>query len=228
MAKGLTEKQRKILEFIIDFQKENGFPPTIRELGDAFAIGSLRGVTVHLDALVRKGYMTRERTSRSIRITAPDPRDAGAGEMMSPSTGSPRSVKNDSSVRLPLARRSSGWRVDSSTIITGERLQASDEVERYIALPEDVAGSATGTGYVIRVGATGVYGEPIVPGDLLIVRPQQSATAGELAVTLSGGDVNVSRAGATEHPPVVVGSLETPAANTPEVIGRVIGLIRYY
>src|SRR6476661_4853073 len=92
MAKGLTEKQRKILEYIIDFQRENGFPPTIRELGDAFQIGSLRGVTVHLDALVRKGYMTRERTSRSIRVVGPDPRDPNGAR------------KAEAAVRLPLVR----------------------------------------------------------------------------------------------------------------------------
>src|SRR5919202_153685 len=74
MAKGLTERQRKILEFIIDFQKHNGFPPTIRELGEAFGIGSLRGVTVHLDALTRKGYTTGERPARSFHTTMRDPR----------------------------------------------------------------------------------------------------------------------------------------------------------
>ena len=69
MAKGLTDKQRRILEFIIDFQKEQGFPPTIRELCTQFEIGSLRGVTVHLEALEKKGFITRSRTSRSIRIS---------------------------------------------------------------------------------------------------------------------------------------------------------------
>jgi repressor LexA len=228
MAKGLTEKQRKILEFIIDFQKENGFPPTIRELGDAFEIGSLRGVTVHLDALVRKGFMTRERTSRSIRITAPDPREAGEGEVPMVGTMVARNSKSEACVQLPLARRSGGWHIDSSTIITGEKLQINDEVERYIALPEEVAGSASGNGYVIRVGATGVYGEPIVPGDLLIVRPQQSATPGELAVTLNQGDISITRAQAMDYGSAASGGQEMPAGTNPEIIGRVIGLIRYY
>jgi repressor LexA len=228
MAKGLTEKQRKILEFIIDFQKENGFPPTIRELGDAFAIGSLRGVTVHLDALVCKGYMTRERTSRSIRITAPDPRDVPASDAPASGTSLARTVKSDACIRLPLARRSGGWHIDASTIITGEKLQVNDEVERYIALPEEVAGSASGNGYVIRVGATGVYGEPIVPGDLLIVRPQQSAVPGELAVTISQGDLNISRAESADYSPSPSGGQEIPVTSSSDVIGRVVGLIRYY
>jgi repressor LexA len=228
MAKGLTEKQRKILEFIIDFQKDNGFPPTIRELGDAFAIGSLRGVTVHLDALVRKGFMTRERTSRSIRITAPDPREANVDDALTSAAPAARSVKNEACIRLPLARRSGGWHIDTSSIITGEKLQVNDEVERYISLPEEVAGSALGNGYVIRVGATGVYGEPIVPGDLLIIRPQQSAVPGELAVTLSQGDLSISRVEATESIASSSGRQEVPAASDPEIIGRVVGLIRYY
>lgn len=228
MAKGLTEKQRKILEFIIDFQKENGFPPTIRELGDAFAIGSLRGVTVHLDALVRKGFMTRERTSRSIRITAPDPREVNVEDIPATGASAARAAKNDSCVRLPLVRRSSGWQLDASVMITGDELQSHDEVERYITLPEEVAGSASGSGYVIRVGATGVYGEPIVPGDLLIVRPQQSATPGELAVTLSHGDVNVIRATAPDSGSAVPIGSEIHSAGSQEIIGRVTGLIRHY
>ena len=228
MAKGLTEKQRKILEFIIDFQKENGFPPTIRELGDAFAIGSLRGVTVHLDALVRKGFMTRERTSRSIRITAPDPRDESAQDTPVTGVGTVRNAKGETYVRLPLARRSSGWHLDASVAITGDELQLHDEVERFIALPEEVAGSASGNGYVIRVGATGVYGEPIVPGDLLIVRPQQSTTPGELAVTLNQGDVSFVRTEAIDSAPASSGGSETQTVTGPEVIGRVVGLIRHY
>ncbi|MES2463876.1 MAG: hypothetical protein V4671_25175 [Armatimonadota bacterium] len=227
MAKGLTEKQRKILEFIIDFQKDNGFPPTIRELGDAFSIGSLRGVTVHLDALVRKGYMTRERTSRSIRITAPDPRDAGIDEALTSGQVAVRATKSESCVRLPVARRSGGWHMDTSTPITGEKLQINDEVERYMAIPEEIAGSASGCGYVIRVGATGIYGEPIVPGDLLIVRPQQIATPGELVVTLNKGDVNIGRAETAEPVPVSSSGQEVSAVSS-DVIGRVIGLIRYY
>lgn len=194
MAKGLTEKQRKILEYIIDFQKENGFPPTIRELGDAFAIGSLRGVTVHLDALVRKGYMTRERTSRSIRITGPDPRD--------PSTVGGASRKTETATRLPLVRE----------IATGEKLPTESLIERHVGVPEELAAPATEDGFVIRVGATGVYGEPVLPGDLIVVRPQSNAAPGELIAVRSHSDIGVCRATGEEA----------------DILGRVVGLIRRY
>jgi repressor LexA len=206
MAKGLTEKQRKILEYIIDFQRENGFPPTIRELGDAFQIGSLRGVTVHLDALVRKGFMTRERTSRSIRVVGPDPRDPNGAR------------KAESAVRLPLVRSLSASMAGDAV---ADKVVTEGQVERYLSVPEEIAAPATENGFAIRVGATGVHGEPILPGDLLIVRPQRTAHPGELVVHFAHGDMTVGRAETAEP-------LEGVLPGDSEVIGRVIGLIRRY
>jgi repressor LexA len=51
MAKGLTKKQQMILQYVMDYVQREGYPPSIREIGRDFQIGSLRGVTVHLDAL---------------------------------------------------------------------------------------------------------------------------------------------------------------------------------
>jgi repressor LexA len=149
MAKGLTDKQRRILEFIIDFQKENGFPPTIREIGDTFAIGSLRGVTVHLDALKRKGFLTRDRTSRSIRITAPDPRDPTGG------SGRDRACACRSSVTC---RRPAG--MPPPTPAPG---RDSRYIETYVSVPEMLSAPATRDGFLLRIGAAGIRDEPILP-----------------------------------------------------------------
>ena len=167
MAKGLTERQRKVLEYIIDFQKENGFPPTIRELGDYFQIGSLRGVTVHLDALVRKGFMTRDRSSRSIRITGGDPR-------LRTNAATPPAPTGATGARLPLVRGLNG----------GRALVNAAHVEQYILVPHEVAVPATRAGFVIRVGGSGVAGEPILSGDLVVVRPQTDVPENDLAVFL--------------------------------------------
>ena len=190
MAKGLTEKQRKILEFIIDFQKDNGFPPTIREIGEAFEIGSLRGVTVHLDALVRKGFMTRGRTSRSIRIMAPDPRDPNGPQV------------RETAVRLPLV---TDLPVDASA-------PTDAQTERYVSLPGEIANPATAGGFVIRVGATGVSGESILPGDLAVLRPQDTALEDELVAIRGNGGLTIRRAKGTET----------------NIVGRVVGLVRRY
>ncbi len=68
MTRGLTEKQEHILQFISEFTDDHGYPPSIRDIGDGFGISSLRGVTVHLDALERKGFIKRSNTARSITI----------------------------------------------------------------------------------------------------------------------------------------------------------------
>lgn len=190
MAKGLTEKQRKILEYVIDFQKENGFPPTIRELGDAFSIGSLRGVTVHLDALVRKEFITRGRTSRSIRILAPDPRSAQSA------------TEREPGVRLPLA----------TDLTPGSTTPSEAQIERYVSVPDELAMPATTTGFVVRIGASGVPNEPILPGDLAVIRPQESAADAELVAVRLNGGLGIRRA----------------ASDEADVVGRVVGLIRRY
>ena len=221
MAKGLTEKQRKILEFVIDFQKEHGFPPTIRETGDAFGIGSLRGVTVHLDALVRKGCLSRDRTSRSIKVIAPDPRvpmeelDAVQNALLDPMR-----LRQEMVLCLPLLR---GFGKDDADGFTGKISAGDAIIERYIPIPDELAGAATVDGFVMRVGATGIYGEPSLPGDLLVVRPQHKASRGELVVLLAHNDLTVRRY--TESAPDDVTSMVTEA---PEIIGRVVGLIRRY
>ncbi|MBI5367001.1 MAG: transcriptional repressor LexA [Planctomycetes bacterium] len=64
----LTERQRKVLEFIVRFQEEKGCPPTFREIGKQLRIASTNGVNRHLDALVRKGYLRKARTFRGIEV----------------------------------------------------------------------------------------------------------------------------------------------------------------
>jgi len=224
MSKGLTEKQRNILEFIIDFQKENGFPPTIRELGDAFAIGSLRGVTVHLDALVRKGCMSRERTSRSIRILVPDPRTTGANVLTAHTGRAPGGgdASATSATSLPLIRGFAAPLRDGVSIT--DKTAPDALVERTISIPDEIASPATPNGFVVRVGATGVYGEPIIPGDLLVVRPQRKAATGELVVVWSRGDMAICRSeGASERE-----EEDAPHNDETEIMGRVVGLIRRY
>lgn len=218
MAKGLTEKQRKILEHIIDFQKINGFPPTIRELGDHFEISSLRGVTVHLDALVRKGHMTRERTSRSIRVTGLDPRDTVTSPPLT-AGGKSHEAGTDNGVRFPLVRSLAG---QAGTGI-GDKITADGQVERFLLVPNELAVPATDAGFVIRVGASGVRGEPILPGDLVVVRPQASAPAGDLVVMFERGDFTVCRSEGKGSDDSSIGE-----GGGPEEIGRVVGLIRRY
>jgi repressor LexA len=68
MTEVLTRRQRQVLELIQRLSRKIGAPPTIRELKEGLKLNSLRGVTIHLDALVRKGYIERSRLARGIRV----------------------------------------------------------------------------------------------------------------------------------------------------------------
>lgn len=77
MAKQLTARQRQVFDTIRDYIVDKGYCPSIRELGPMLGISSLRGVTIHLDALERKGWITREKKSRAIRLLGPTPASPG-------------------------------------------------------------------------------------------------------------------------------------------------------
>ena len=69
MKNNLTDRQQEILTFIHQFRDENGYPPTLREIGKKFGISSTFGVKRHLDALVKKGYLNIEsNASRGIQF----------------------------------------------------------------------------------------------------------------------------------------------------------------
>lgn len=75
--KGLTHRQEEVLLFIVDTVKRRGFPPTVRDIGAAFNIGSTNGVADHLDALERKGWISRDGTARGMRVLRVPDVDAG-------------------------------------------------------------------------------------------------------------------------------------------------------
>lgn len=72
IAKELTERQIKVLRYIEKAVATSGYPPTIREIGNAFGIKSTNGVNDHLRALMRKGYLAKQAgKSRTLRLLQP-------------------------------------------------------------------------------------------------------------------------------------------------------------
>ena len=136
MAKGLTKRQEAILQFILDYIQEIAYPPSIREIGDHFNIGSLRGVTVHLDALKRKGYIERSNKPRSIRVVHPAYQRGQQVKM------------------LPLVGQ----------IAAGEPILATEHVEDLLPVPSAMVKNITGA-YILRVRGDSMSGEGINPRD---------------------------------------------------------------
>ncbi len=188
----------------MNFSAERGFPPSIREIGAALGISSLRGVTVHLDALERKGWIERERTSRGIHVLG----------VVAP--------KSQGSVDVPIV----------GTIAAGIPIPAIENIEGYVPAPEEMVGKSTDL-FALRVRGDSMTGDGVLPGDIVIVRPQKRAANGELAAVLVGDEATIKRVYQEEGRAILVSSnpayepivIEREDAG---VIGKVIGLIRNY
>lgn len=205
MAKGLTARQEEILRFVSDYQSEHGYPPSIREIGARFSIGSLRGVTVHLDALEKKGYIERANTPRSIKIIHP-------------------AFQNTVNVSmLPLL----------GSIAAGAPILAEDYVEDMIPVPSEMVRNIANA-FVLRVKGDSMTGDGINPRDLVVIKPQTTASHGELVAVLVENEATVKRWHTKDGEVKLMPSnpayepiLVHPEDNA-RVIGRVIGLMRDY
>jgi repressor LexA len=205
MAKGLTKRQQEILQFVQNYIASEGYPPSIREIGSHFGIGSLRGVTVHLDALMKKGYIERSNTPRSIKMTHPQYQAA-----------SPRVAM------LPLLGQ----------IAAGVPILADQHVEDTIPVPSEMVRNVQGA-FLLRVKGDSMSGDGIKPRDLVVVRPQQSANHGDLVAVLIDDEATVKRIQFEKDKVTLLPS--NPAyepiiidREDARIVGRIIGLIRDY
>jgi len=204
MAKGLTARQESILRFVLEYVQEEGYPPSIREIGQKFGIGSLRGVTVHLDALSKKGYIERSNTPRSIKIMHP---------AFQPS---------NKVVMLPLLGQ----------IAAGAPILAQEHIENLIPVPSEMVRNMQGA-FVLRVKGDSMSGEGINPRDLVVIKPQKTANHGDLVAVLMGDEATVKRIhfSGTQvrlmpsnpaYDPIIVDREDA------SIIGRIVGLMRDY
>lgn len=205
MSKGLTQRQRAVYDFLIGYVGKNQYPPSIREIGAAFGIKSLRGVTVHLDALEKKKFIQRESTSRSIRIL--QPQDAGkAGQFVS----------------LPIL----------GTIAAGTPLLAVENIEGEMQIPAAMLGGTTNA-FLLHVRGDSMVDAHIMDGDKVIIRPQQTAENGDLVAALLGDEATVKRFRVDGEESVLLPAnpaYQPIALRHADVrlIGKVIGLLRSY
>jgi len=164
----LTGRQQEIWKFLTDYVDEHGYPPTVREIGEAVGLASPSTVHAHLANLERAGLIKRDPTKpRALELR----RD--------PKTERPRATDVH---RLPLV----------GEIAAGGPLLAEQNVEEYVSVPEPLAGG--GEEFVLRVKGDSMVNAGILDGDLAVVRRQQSARDGEIVVALAGADETADEA----------------------------------
>ena len=201
----LTDKQQAILDFIDNYRKDNGFPPSVREIGRNFSI-SIATVQDHISALERKGFLQRKRfQSRSLSVPA----------------SSRQQAAEDGLPGIPIVGR----------VAAGLSLLAQENIEDMIQLPKDWAPAGA---FLLKVQGNSMEGAHILDGDYVLVHPQETALNGEIVVALIGEEATVKRfyrsergiSLKAENPAYRPIEIERSEAATFKVIGKVMGVLR--
>ena len=184
---GLTERQRQILEFITQRIEAQGYPPTIREIGEQMGIKSTNGVNDHLKALERKGFLKREGLkSRALRpVHMPEPRAEPDVESNVVSAVIPDSGQT---IAVPVLGR----------VAAGAPILADEHPEATVHIDSFFLGGRSGKAAGDKVFALRVTGESmieagILDGDYIFVRKQLEARRGDIVVAMIDGEATVKR-----------------------------------
>ena len=166
----LTERQRQILDFLTSYLDAHGYPPTVREIGEAVGLASPSTVHAHLANLERAGLIKRDPTKpRALELT-----------------DRVRSQPAEDVHRLPLV----------GEIAAGSPLLADQNVQEYLAVP-DMLARGDGEEFLLRVKGDSMINAGILDGDIVVVHRQSDARNGEIVVALAGQDERADEAEAT-------------------------------
>lgn len=206
----ITARQRRILEYIRGTVRDRGYPPTVREIGEAVGLTSSSSVHSQLANLERKGYLTRDPTK---------PRAMEVHPQGAPRTG----ARRVETVTVPVLGR----------IAAGSPILAAETIGDEVALSADLVPG--GTLFALRVEGDSMIGAGIMDGDLVVVEQREDAEDGDIVAALLPGaaedEATVKRLRRTRgkvmlHP-------ENPALQPFEmtegrILGRVVTVLRRY
>jgi repressor LexA len=165
----LSKRQREIFDFVIKYADKHGYPPTVREIGEAVGLASPSTVHAHLANLERAGYLKRDPTKpRALEVVGRGRTPAAIREAARVAVAEPN--------RLPLV----------GEIAAGGPLLAEQNIEDYVGVPEPL--SSGGDEFLLRVKGESMIEAGILPGDYVVVQRQQTARDGEIVVALAGDD----------------------------------------
>jgi repressor LexA len=203
----LTKRQQEIFDFIRKYSAKYGYPPTVRDIGKAVGLASSSTVHAHLANLEKIGLLRR------------DPAKPRAIELLDRAVGnavdSMRAIVR--SEGLPLV----------GAVAAGQPVLAEENIEEYISVPE-VAGGGQGE-YLLRIRGDSMKNAGILEGDIVVVRPQETAREGEIVVALLGEEATVKRFfRESDHIRLQPENetMEPIRSKEVRVLGRVVGLLR--
>jgi len=218
----LTKRQMTVLSFIIECIDTEGYPPTIREIGNHMSIKSTNGVNDHLKAIERKGYLEREDgKSRALKpLFNPDGTFYQRGAISSDDT---TTVFDEEIRRIPIVGR----------IAAGLPMLADENTEEFLALGEGLLGRSADV-FGLRVSGESMIEDGIHDGDYIFVARQKTARNGEIVAAMVEGEATVKRfyrEGSRIRLQPANASMEPIFVNAADgrdtdILGRVVGVYR--
>lgn len=207
----LTARQQEIWQFLVEYTDGHGYPPTVREIGEAVGLASPSTVHAHLANLERAGLLKRD-PSKPRALDLVGHRRVEAVVSSGPVDEVPR---------LPLLGQ----------IAAGLPLLAEENVEETIAVPEPLGRSAD---FLLTVRGDSMIEAGILEGDTLVVRKQEDAANGDIVVALVGDDEGADEAtvktfyrdGGRIRLQPENNTLEPIYADHVQVLGKVVGVFR--
>ncbi len=206
MARPISQRQRAILDYIGQHIERHGYPPTVREIGEAVKLSSSSTVHAHLKSLEERGLIQRDAVlTRAIKLT--------------------ESKHTNFDTRTPIGDRVRRVPI-LGTVAAGKPRLAVEDIEDYFPLPEDFI---NGDGFMLKVRGDSMIEDGIHDGDFVVVRRQNTADNGETVVAMMEGEATCKRIYREKDRIRLqpANALMAPFyVESPEILGKVVGVVR--
>jgi repressor LexA len=178
-AEELPIRQKEVLEVIRTWVERFGYPPSVREIGEAVGLTSTSSVAYQLRALEQKGYLRRDpNRPRAIGVLPAD-MDPITAANAAVSTEEPVAIATPTAAYVPVLGR----------IAAGGPILAEEAVEDVFPLPKEIVGE--GSLFLLKVAGDSMVDAAITDGDWVVVRQQPTAEEGEIVAAMIEGEATV-------------------------------------
>ncbi|HEY1347711.1 MAG TPA: transcriptional repressor LexA [Streptosporangiaceae bacterium] len=214
----LSWRQRKVLQVIRDSVRRRGYPPSMREIGEAVGLNSASSVSYQLFMLQSKGYLRRDAgQARTMEVRLPGhPAGRPGGET---DEGTIVDIPSQEAAYVPLVGR----------VAAGDPVLAEQAIEDVFALPKQIVGE--GSLFLLRAAGDSMINAGIGDGDWVVVRQQPDAGEGDIVAARIDGEATVKalwRSGGhvwlmphnPAYPPI--------PGDEADILGRVVALVRRF
>ncbi len=215
MKTQLTERQEEVLNFIKQFREENGYPPTLREIGKKFGISSTFGVKRHLDALVKKGYLNIEsNASRGISFSKDE-------NLKAPNLFDLE--KELGFQKVPIVGR----------VAAGMPILAEENLEGTVVLDSSFV-KRSEESFALKVKGDSMINAGIFEGDLVIVSSKRDIHNGDIVVAMLDDEATVKTYEMKSNKIRLLPQnekyqpIEIAGTGDFKLIGKVVGVVRWF